>query len=722
MAGSGRRLLAATALAAGMASTGGAVAQTGQVFFFGDSLSDTGNAAGFSAFNNAGIPTDPNPGLYTDAAGTPTWRFSNGPVWIDQLPDGSATGNALSLPRLAGLYGVPAGTLDTTDFVAGPAFNFALGGARSGAVTQERIAELVPAPSGVLLQDIPVALALDPDFADRISLGVLDQVNVFNSFVAAAGQAPADFANDRAVIWVGGNDYIGDGLAPDVVLGNIATGMGQLRAAGIDDFVLFNLPDLGNIALANELRTQPDGAAQAALLSTASGLHNAGLVALAERMGDTGASVAVVDIETLFDDVIANPGAYGFADATASCYSLGAMAPTGACGAVPPFDATGLAFFDSIHPTTAAHALVARTYLGTLHTIEAGPATLGVAGQASIGLAELFRQTASARLRSLRNGTAQVVSAGGFDPTARQFAGLGDDLLRLEAGVDQVAQAMPLTDVDRPWGVYVMGNLATGDRDATSGLAAFDYDAWALSVGADYRVDAAVVVGASIGFGRGETDLAGGLGDSEVDSIQATAYASVDADGFFADLTVAYSDDSYDIRRATGGVPATARAETDGIGYGGSVDVGYRFDLGPVRAGPTAGLRGSVVEIDGYSETGAGALGLTVGDQNVETFIASIGAQATGRFDTADARVTPEVRVRWDQRFGADDDRVTAALTSGQQIDSTVDRGDDGVLVVGVGLTLELPGGFSAQADYEGSLWRDDGTDHRAMGKLQFNF
>ncbi|AUB83614.1 SGNH/GDSL hydrolase family protein [Candidatus Thiodictyon syntrophicum] len=51
----------------------------------------------------------------------------------------------------------------------------------------------------------------------------------------------------------------------------------------------------------------------------------------------------------------ANPGAYGFTDTTHSCLYSGAWSPTDTT-------CTGYLYFDNVHPTTAAHRLLAAQF------------------------------------------------------------------------------------------------------------------------------------------------------------------------------------------------------------------------------------------------------------------------------------------------------------------------------------------------------------------------
>jgi phospholipase/lecithinase/hemolysin len=233
-------------------SSGAAFAATipfDSLLSFGDSLSDTGS----------GPPTPPSYG----------GRFSNGPVWEEQL---------------AGSLGIdPSHTAD-----------YAIGGAFSGT-------------SGL----------------QGGNVGLLSQVSQY----VAAPVHPG--ATTLYTVWAGGNDGIalatggGDPVTViNQVANNMASAIQQLAGAGAQYFLVPNLPNGSRFPLSALIGT---GAGDPNLFSVAlNAAVNAQLVSLESTLGIT---IYRLDTYSLVEQVVANPGAYGLTNVTQACRPSASATP-----------------------------------------------------------------------------------------------------------------------------------------------------------------------------------------------------------------------------------------------------------------------------------------------------------------------------------------------------------------------------------------------------------
>ena len=218
------------------------------------------------------------------------------------------------------------------------------------------------------------AEALDDPAQLVPSLG--DQVGLF-----AATIDPALLGdNDLAAIWSGANDLLGtigtgDLWASMTVAFEAATMIADqiqvLSSLGIDEFLVFNLPDLGLSPLYQ--LAQPHLAAEASLITQ---VFNLVLDFRLDQLRATGLSIIEIDIFTLFNEMLADPVSFGVTETLFPC-----LLGTSICD-----DPETRAFYDLVHPSGTIHAAIAEEVISAA-TIPL-PASLAflMMGLAGLGL------------------------------------------------------------------------------------------------------------------------------------------------------------------------------------------------------------------------------------------------------------------------------------------------------------------------------------------------
>jgi outer membrane lipase/esterase len=172
-----------------------------------------------------------------------------------------------------------------------------------------------------------------------------DQVHTFATL--SGNMAPKD---GLYILQGGGNDArdIASGAVNPATgiaafAGNMTAMVAELQAAGARSIIVANVPDIGKTP--EMLAGGPALAAQASAL--ASQMNSSLAMALDAAPGP--AKVEVFDVFGLMNQVLASPADFGFTDTTAICVL------SAACLADP----SKYLFWDSIHPTTAGHRLLA---------------------------------------------------------------------------------------------------------------------------------------------------------------------------------------------------------------------------------------------------------------------------------------------------------------------------------------------------------------------------
>lgn len=277
------------------------------IFVFGDSLSDNGNVFNtVSAVTSGTVQYPPSP-PYAE-------RFSNGPVAVEQYA--SMLGLNLQ-PSTAG------GT------------NYAYGGAATG---------VVPGTSNT-----------DNYLSVSTPLGFLNTTGIQTQVNSASG-INFDPNHSLFFIWGGPNDIFTwlDGFSSatikDVIasaVGNIVQAIYTLKGFGAENFLVPNMVDLGKTPFGTQL-----GGTLQSNLSLISGLFNSALNQGLNTVADT--TIYRPDINHLLQQVQANQGDYGFTNVTDACFDRATFTT---CQ-----NPDNYLFWDSVHPTTRADALIAESF------------------------------------------------------------------------------------------------------------------------------------------------------------------------------------------------------------------------------------------------------------------------------------------------------------------------------------------------------------------------
>lgn len=641
-----RRLASLVLLAAAAAGPAFAQAPTVQ-WTFGDSLSDDGNIR-----DDVGVTFPPPP----YAGG----RFSNGPVWAESLP---------------GLLGTP----------LTPETNVAVGGALSGRDNS--------------LNGEPVVRAL----GIRLP-GLLDQVDR----VLAA--RPSLDPGGLYVVWAGNNDAIalvGDvAAAPEAgraavrdagtgaAVANVETAVRRLVAAGARRVLVPGIPDLGRVP---DERLQ----ANAAVASSVSARFNDTLRA---RMGavasETGVTIETYDVAGLLRDAAADPRAYGFAVVDSPCLEKAACVLGGR--AVQD----GYLFWDDLHPTTAAHSLLARMIAAD----GSAPAMIGAQSSLQAAGQRLLRAGVAARQAARRLG-ASGLSFGGFQ------------IADADGRLPQETEGRPAPD--RAFSAFLTGSQAWGDEGAEPGRAAFSWRQTAVVAGVDAMPVPGTLVGVAVGYATGRARFEGDAGSSDQDAWTVGLYGSRFGDYWYVDAAASLGRDLYDrIRRRTFVGPLVAEGRTAGWTVAGTAEAGLWAPLGPVRIGPFAEFRWSRTAIDGYAEEGARALSRTVEGRADLTRVASVGVQADAALDLAAVTVRPRVRAAWERTLG-DDERtvgIRSAAGTGIPVVTTVPGDDPTVLRLTAGFEAEVADRLSLLVEGETVVGADAARERSVAARLRWRF
>lgn len=469
---------------------------------------------------------------------------------------------------------------------------------------------------------------------------------------------PAADPNALYAVWAGANDVffnLGALNAGAITQAQLQTNVlaaatseiqqiARLRAAGARYIMVFTLPDIGATpAFAASPTTAP------LVTQIAAGYNTTLLTGLASA----GIRVIPVDSFSLLTEIRANPGAFGISNVT-----------TPACGAFPPITtaATANSFFcntsslvapgadrthlfaDGVHPTSAAHAIIAQF----AESLIEGPTQYGL-------LAEAALRTRAGQVRAIGDG----VTVG------RQ------------------------SDVGK-WSVFAGADGSDFDIERGTGNTGVDSRSRSGTFGITARVSEAVTVGGAYGHSRNRGTFGGNAGGYRATENVWSIFASAKSGGFYGTGILSYADLEFgDMQRSlplgTGVRTATANAEgSNGSAY---FTLGYDFPIGRLTIGPTVAVMSQNVDVNGFDEAGAGAANLRIHQQKRRSEVWSAGLRASYNL----GGWTPWLRVTADKERRDDLRLVTATpltlVAVGSSYDVPAYASDTDFMTAAIGIT-----------------------------------
>lgn len=499
------------------------------------------------------------------------------------------------------------------------------------------------------------------------------QINTqFNQFTS---QTPLD-PNALFAISVGANDYLVRPLilratSSQPVVNNISTAVNTLIDKGARNIIVSNLPTLGS--------TPQEQALGTATVSTNLTLEhnrnlNIALSAIARSRKDV--NIIPLDVNAVFTEVTAKPDRFGLTNVSEPCFNRA----VGTLCSNP----NQYLFWDELHPTTKGHELIAQYAAAVINA----PKTFVPQGEVGLNFAKRQTQLIDARLLALRT-----------TPTTPG-------------------------DTNRV-GAFINGDINFGDRETTSKYPGYDFTTSGVTAGVDYRVADNLAVGLALGYASNDTDLKQNRGSIGVDGYAISLYSNYVGDSFYVNGVLGYGDNDYDIKRTTNFDSRTAVGKPNGSQFNVNVNGGYVAKSQNVAYGPTLGLRYNRVSIDGYTEKGADSLNMRVSDQQVDSFVMSVGAQASISIDAGkDSKVIPNVRVSYEHEFGNDNRTITSELLSqpGIPMRSQTLEPDRDRFRLGAGVQVLFSRNVAGAIDYEAVIGQSDFSDNTVKGEIRYQF
>ena len=345
------------------------------------------------------------------------------------------------------------------------------------------------------------------------------------------------------------------------------------------------------------------------------------------------------------------------------------------------------------------------------------------------------------RFQAIRAGISGV-SVGGVGDLQLD----GDGLTGGTAGSDQFSR----------WGWFLNGVYTTGDKDARGNENQFDFDAYGLTTGLDYRFSGNWVGGIAYGYVDGEADIddrqgsvssgevRAGEGTQDSESHSLVLYGTWYSDNLYFDGSLGFSSVELEGERSIqyGNVNQTATMDTDADQVAFSFGGGYNHNWGSAWNARYFGRLDYVdVEIDGYREepvarSAEGAdpsdptqdldsLIMDVFDQDIESLQSVLGINLTYVANLNWGVLTPYATAQWHHEFKDDSRRITAKYVfdpTNDVLRFNSNGPDEDFYAVSLGFNSVLRGGTQLFLNYDTVLGLDDVTQHVFTAGIRLEF
>lgn len=153
------------------------------------------------------------------------------------------------------------------------------------------------------------------------------------------------------------------------------------------------------------------------------------------------------------------------------------------------------------------------------------------------------------RLAALRHGASGVSLSGlSFNQNGERLS--AEALASTLTGKGGAAGDNPVADLGGRLGIFINGSINRGDKSQTTQESGFNYDAYNITGGVDYRFTDALVAGLALGYSSSNADLNDSGGTMDTTAYALSAYANYFInENVFLDGVLMYGKGSFDMKR-----------------------------------------------------------------------------------------------------------------------------------------------------------------------------
>ncbi len=450
-------------------------------------------------------------------------------------------------------------------------------------------------------------------------------------------------------------------------------------------------------------------------------------------------SSAYIPVGTQFNIIQAASGTDGSVvtvtvqDPTNPLYTFSAVPLAGTVAGQVTIETTGIPLQSAANPPSGGtQAAVSPLAAGIVPTLLAATVTPDLARV-------LAAINAFSDQDSVINAVAQLApsTSGSVAPLVafqgvREFQNLWMSRLNICSNVNLYDnENSPCRENDPQSGWWLQGSGYFSEQDADAAYGGYEANTLGTMLGYDVPLGTHTRAGLGAGYARSSIDGKTFDNSTDVDTYQATAYLGHERGLWFVNGSVSIGWNEYSGKRHIlfTGVDRTADADYDGQNYTAFVNTGYHFPLQKFTITPLASLQYTYMNLDDYTETGAGDINLKVDSQDYNFLESGLGVKVERSFSYSNKMtLVPDVHLKWFHELSNPSLENTASFNSVGTTPFTTPelKSPENTYNVGAGLTLLSCAcdetRWSVEAVYDHEWGSDSYSADRVMAMLSVNF
>jgi outer membrane autotransporter protein len=262
------------------------------------------------------------------------------------------------------------------------------------------------------------------------------------------------------------------------------------------------------------------------------------------------------------------------------------------------------------------------------------------------------------------------------------------------------------------------------DQSERQGIQGFEARTGGFAFGTDKAISNTFLLGLSSSYSYTDVDSRLSENQTYINSYQGTVYGTYDFGDSYLDAQLGLAYNDYAAKRfiSVGAVDRQANADYEGYQFLSKFELGRDLTLpNELEFTPSIGLSWMHVEINNYTETGAGTSNLIVNDQDYDILNFSLRGELRRTFDISQGSLTPEVHLGYNYEAIDDQIQTVAAFTGGgNTFQSTGFDPANHSATGGAGLSYS-GSNFDLVATYDFEA-KQDFVSHSALLKGRWNF